>query len=181
MSKTRIPETRLQDWFNKPCPSGDGAQDAIWHCEVRPPSGGRLDLNEVAKMVLHNPLKSQESGIGGYAGWRLEVFNRRSLRDDHPVAIRRVEMGPVPSFERVEDAVMAVVRMGAEEAGYSEEEEHDVFVTFSGTDSTLQNALSVKEAESIAFYKATVTGSFFDELKEFGRDYDTDGLEARRR
>ncbi len=181
MSKTRIPETRLQDWFNQTCPSGDGAQDGIWHCEVRPPRDVNIDMDEVAKMVLHNPLKSQESGSRGYAGWRLSIYDRRSLRQERPIAGRNVQLGPAARFERVEDAVMAVVRLGAEEAGHAGEEEHEVFVTFSGTDSTLQNALSVKEAESIAFYKATVTGSLFDELTEVGRDYDTESLEARKR
>ena len=161
MIQTKIPKTRLQDWSNKPCPSGDGAQDATWYCEVRPPSVGSTDdMYEVTKMVLHNPLKSQESGSRGYAGWRLSIYDRRSLRDDHPIAVRNVQMGPVNKFGRIEDAVMAVVRMGAEEAGYTAEEEHDVFVAFSGTDTTLQNALSVKEAESIAFYKATVGWGF---------------------
>ena len=148
--------------------------DASWYRE-------KSDQNQepVVRMELHNPRGVVKGESRASTDWKLMLFDDWGDNEKPPVAARTIVLGAATRFRSLNEALLAVVRLGADEAGHTKMRDCTVSLTFSGTETAVIEARTEKEAVSEAYYRAVQTGDLWDELKEHGKDYDLDGIDAQ--
>ena len=105
---------------------------------------------------------------------RLHIYTDR---DEDAAPVRTVDVG---EFERMQDAVMKVVRMGAEEAGRTEKQPMRVNIHYSVRETRRIEEVSPEVAASVAAMAlADEHPGFFEMNGLGGKEYEIESLDAR--
>ena len=159
----KIPETKFTDWSIYTKIGVKGMQAEYWRSLL-----GAEDATGVVRMRIE---AVEDSPTGKR---RLHIYTDRA-EDAAPA--RTVDLG---DFDRMQDAVIKVVRLGAEEAGHTEKQPMCLYVHYSGTETRHIEEISPQVAESVAVL-ALSDGDpeFFETLKDIGgKDYDMENVQA---
>ncbi|MDE2688554.1 MAG: hypothetical protein OXI16_13805 [Chloroflexota bacterium] len=154
----KIPETSLSEWTLYTVRDGSGAMVGSW--------SGPMTCLAQKGMVVRMKIQAAEDGSARES--RLHLYTEW----DTDATVRIVDLGVC---DRVEDAVLKVVRLGAKEAGRVEKQPMQVYIHYSGTEMGRIEEISPKVAESVAeLALSDGDPEFFETLKDLG-DHDYDG------
>lgn len=159
----KIPETQFTDWSFLTRIGVKGMQAGYWS-----PLFGAGDGTGAERMLIQDV---EDSRTGER---RLHIYTDK---DEDVVPARVVDLG---EYDRMQDAVMKVVRLGAEEAGRTQKEPIRVDVHYSVREIRHIEEVSPQVAASVAALAlADEQPEFFEMNGAAGRECEFESVEAR--